>query len=102
MTADRSTAYGRVMRTLSDMGPAKLHDAERQRIRSAADTLLFAADGDLAALDALADMEDLARHLAGNDRWSGERARRLADDVAACGPAFAAGMTALADLIQAA
>ena len=43
MTPDRSSAYGRVIKTLSDMGPSKLHDLERMRIRNAADTLLFAA-----------------------------------------------------------
>ena len=43
MTSERTQAYGRVLRTLQDVGPTKLHDAEQARIRDAADTLIFAA-----------------------------------------------------------
>lgn len=89
MTPERSTAYGRVVKTLADMGAAKLHDGERARIRAAADTLLFAADHDGDACAALADMEHLARHLAETGRWTFERATQIADDVAACGPPLA-------------
>jgi hypothetical protein len=86
MTPDRSSAYGRVIKTLDDMGPSKLHDLERMRIRAAADTLLFAAAADPGALDAIADVEHLTRHLIDTGRWSAERASVLSDDVAACGP----------------
>ncbi len=89
MTPDRSSAYGRVIKTLDDMGPSKLLDLERMRIRNAADTLLFAAAGDQPALDAIADVEHLARHLIDTGRWRPESASTLADDVAACGPALA-------------
>ena len=89
MTPDRSSAYGRVIKTLDDMGASKLLDLERMRIRNAADTLLFAATGDEATLDAIADAEHLARHLIDTGRWTAERASALADDVAACGPALA-------------
>lgn len=89
MTPDRSSAYGRVIKTLAELGPSKLHDLERVRIRSAADTLLFAAVADEAALDALADVEHLARHLIDTQRWLPERASELSDDVAACGPSLA-------------
>ena len=89
MNPDRSSAYGRVIKTLDDMGPSKLHDLERMRIRNAADTLLFAATTDAGALDALADVEHLARHLIDTGRWLPERASALSDDVAACGPALA-------------
>lgn len=88
MTPDRSSAYGRVIKTIDDMGPSKLLDLERMRIRNAADALLFAMAGD-EALDAIADVEHLARHLIDTGRWSPERASALADDVAACGPALA-------------
>ena len=88
MTPDRSSAYGRVVRTLDDMGASKLHDLERMRIRSAADTLLFAAAADTAALEAIADVEHLMRHLIDTGRWAAERASELSDDVAACGPAL--------------
>src|SRR4051794_24277294 len=33
MTSDRSKAYGRVMRTLADIGPAKLQPAEDEIVR---------------------------------------------------------------------
>ena len=89
MNPDRSSAYGRVIKTLDDMGPSKLLDLERMRIRNAADTLLFSAGDDQATLDAIADVEHLARHLIDTGRWLPERAIALADDVAACGPALA-------------
>jgi len=88
MTSERSLAYGRVMKTLEDLGPAKLHDLERQRVRQAADTLLFAPPEDPGAFDAMTDIEHLCRHLVDTGRWTGPTAERLADDVAACGPAL--------------
>jgi hypothetical protein len=88
MTTERSHAYSRVIKTIEDMGPSKLHDLERQRIRNAADALLFAGPTDLIALDAMTDIERLARHLSESGRWTAERATELADDVASCGPAW--------------
>jgi hypothetical protein len=88
MTSERSLAYGRVMKTLEDLGPAKLHELERQRVRQAADTLLFAAPQDPGAYDAVTDVEHLCRHLVDSGRWTGDAAGRLSDDVAACGPAL--------------
>jgi hypothetical protein len=82
MDNDRSQAYGRVVKTLADLGPAKLQAPEQQIIRTAADALLF--DGN--AYDELAAVEDLAQQLVDADRLSAERARELVDDVAACGP----------------
>ena len=46
MTSERTLAYGLVVRTLDDLGPAKLQPAEQDRIREAADTLIFAAEPD--------------------------------------------------------
>jgi hypothetical protein len=88
MTNERAQAYGRVMKTLEDMGPAKLHDLERHRIRTAADILLFAPPNDPAALDALTGVEQMFRHLSDSGRWTAQRANELSDDVAACGPAL--------------
>ena len=82
MDNDRSQAYGRVVKTLVDLGPAKLSATEQTVIRTAADALLF--DGD--AYDELAAVEDLAQQLVDAGRLSAERARQLVDDVAACGP----------------
>ena len=88
MTSERSQAYGRVMRTLDDVGPAKLTESERERIRAAADTLFFAEDlgSDGEAREAVSDVTALARHLVDSERWLDESARRLLQDILACGP----------------
>jgi hypothetical protein len=85
MTADRTQAYGRVMKTLADMGPSKLQPSEQDRIRAAADTLVFAADLD-ESREALQDMAALAEHLISTGRWSSERTDELVDDLLSCGP----------------
>ena len=76
------------MRTLDDMGPAKLHESEREEIRAAADTLFFAEDlgTDAEARDAVARITRLARQLVDSGRWLDESARPLLADVLACGP----------------
>ncbi len=87
MTSARAQAYGRVVRTIDEVAASKLLAPEQQRIRDAADTLLFCETPDApGAREALADIESLARHLAESERWTEERARALADDVVACGP----------------
>jgi hypothetical protein len=86
MNSDRTQAYGRIVKTLEDLGPAKLLDAEQRRIRDAADTLIFAADADHDVLSAVDDVRTLAEHLTESGRWTEERAAKLVDDVAACGP----------------
>lgn len=88
MTTYRAAAYRRVIQTLRDMGPAKLHTAEQGCLREAADTLLFctqpAKDG--AAQVALAAVAVLTDDLVDSERWSPDRAQRLLDDIWACGP----------------
>ncbi len=85
MTSERTQAYGRVLRTLEDVGPTKLHESEQERIRNAADTLIFAATFDDARA-ALEDVDALSEHLVATGRWSDERAAALAQDILACGP----------------
>jgi hypothetical protein len=85
MNSERTQAYGRVLRTLEDVGPTKLHDSEQARIREAADTLIFATSLE-EARDALEDVDALAEHLVATGRWSEERAAELAQDILACGP----------------
>lgn len=85
MTTDRAQAYGRVMQTLADVGPTKLLEDEQQRVRDAADALLF-ADTAEAARGATSDAEALTTHLTETDRWSAERADQLLEDLLACGP----------------
>lgn len=88
MTSERSQAYGRVMRILEDLGPSKLHEAERDEIRAAADTLFFAEDlgADPDARDAAARIAALARNLVDSGRWLDESARPLLAAVLGCGP----------------
>jgi len=85
MTSDRTQAYGRVVKTLEDIGPAKLQPSEQDRIRDAADNLIFAANLDEARAT-LEDVEALVEHLVTSGRWTTERAEQLAADLLACGP----------------
>jgi hypothetical protein len=89
MSPERSNAYRRVMKTLEDIGPSKLLDDEQQRIRYAADNLIFSSDleTDIEAQGALADVEGLCRALFESGRWEEVSANRLADDLYQCGPA---------------
>ena len=90
MTSERTQAYGRVVKTLEDLGPAKLQPAELDRVRDAADTLIFAS-GVEETREAMADVDVLVEHLVASDRWSEERARQLVDDLLACGPVAPVG-----------
>jgi hypothetical protein len=88
MTNERKQAYGRVVKTLGELGPSKLLRTEQARIRDAADTLIFAAD--LAqARDALRDMGVLAEHLVASGRWLEESVDALIEDLLSCGPTAA-------------
>ncbi len=85
MTTERSNSYGRVMKTLSDMGPSKLHPAEQDRVREAADTLFFTEDETVAAW-ALDYIRRLADVLVESGRWLRDSAERLISHVEGCGP----------------
>ena len=87
MNSERSQAYGRVMKTLADLGPAKLHQDEQDLIRDAADTLLFSEDE--SAERALAQAEDLAGTLVESGRLLEETAEQLLRDLEDSGPATA-------------
>jgi hypothetical protein len=86
MTNDRAQAYGRVIRTLDDISAVKLLPSEVERIRAAADTLLFATNADESVRGAVANIESLAQHLVDSERWTEERARDLVDALLGCGP----------------
>ena len=90
MNSERTQAYGRVVKTLEDLGPAKLQPLELDRVREAADTLIFAS-GVEETRAAMEDVDALAEHLVASDRWSEERARQLVEDLLACGPVTAVG-----------
>lgn len=88
MSPERTNAYGRVMHTLSQLGPTKLLDGEQDRIRVAADNLIFSFDllDDVAAQESVGDIGRLCRALVESGRWEEVTAMRLVDDVLACGP----------------
>jgi hypothetical protein len=89
----RVRAYGRIVDVLREIGPAKVHAAEIELVRGAADAQLFAADlDDGEARAALADTHTLARDLVTSQRWTSERAARLLHDIRACGPAVTSGL----------
>ena len=90
MNTERTQAYGRVVKTLEDLGPTKLQPAELERVRDAADNLIFAA-GLEEARASLEDVDALAEHLVATGRWSEERAHELVGDIVACGPVTAVG-----------
>ena len=96
MNHERAHAYKRVMQTLEDLGPSKLQDGEQDRIRYAADNLIFSRDlnEDLAARDALEDVERLCRALVDSGRWQEATAAQLGDDVSQCGPVVPAELQA--------
>ena len=85
MTSERTQAYGRVVKTLDDLGPTKLQPGEQERVREAADTLIFAATAEEIG-PALEDVHSLAQHLVATGRWTDERVEQLLDDIEACGP----------------
>ncbi|MGI9185690.1 MAG: hypothetical protein ACR2GZ_12160 [Solirubrobacteraceae bacterium] len=87
MSPERSHAYKRVMDTLDELGPSKLLLDEQDRIRYAADILIFSDDpaGEEASA-ALADALMLCQALVQSGRWEPVTATRLADDISGCGP----------------
>jgi hypothetical protein len=86
MNAERTQAYGRIVKTLEEIGPVKLLDTEQARIRDAADTLIFASDGEDGVVAAIEDIQSLADHLVESGRWSFERATALVNDISDSGP----------------
>jgi hypothetical protein len=87
MTSLRATAYRRVVKTLRDLGAAKLWPAEQACIREAADALLFCRDlDDSDARRAVAAVTVLTDDLIEAKRWTSLRAMQLLDDIWGCGP----------------
>ena len=84
-TQTRTQAYTRVIRTLDELGPTKLHSDEQELIRESADTLIFAASPS-EAHSATGAVTALSERLTGSGRWSSERADALVADLLACGP----------------
>jgi hypothetical protein len=85
MTDDRTHAYGRVVKTLDELGPSKLLAGEQARVREAADTLIFASDVE-ETREALRDIGQLAESLVASGRWLEETVDHLIEDLLGCGP----------------
>src|SRR5271168_1249334 len=96
MSPERTQAYRRVLQTLGELGPSKLQAAEQERIRYAADSLIFCADllEDDPTRDSLEDTELLCEVLVESGRWERATADRLIADLRACGPALPAQLQA--------
>jgi hypothetical protein len=90
MTSERSQAYGRVTKLVDDLSGSKLHPAEQQIVRDAADALFFCEDlgADAEARAALTALETLVSGLVESERFTPETAERLRADVEGCGPAL--------------
>jgi hypothetical protein len=88
VSPERTQAYQRVIQTLDQLGPSKLWGDEQERIRYAADTLIFSANliEDEAARDSLEDAGRLCSALVESGRWESITAARLASDLSECGP----------------
>ena len=76
------------MTLIAELGPAKLHAAEQQAIRDAADALLFCPDIDTDndARAALGAFRDVVARLVLTERLIQETADRVIDAVEGCGP----------------
>jgi hypothetical protein len=98
MTNQRALAYGRVTRTLQELGPAMLLACEQARLRETADVLLFCSEptADPYGLVAFFDICELGDHLVESGRWRRERVDQLVDDVWSCGPRMGAPLAAAA------
>jgi len=97
MTPERTQAYSRVLHTLDELGPSKLQQSEQDRIRYAADSLIFCADllEDDATRDSLEDTELLCEVLVESGRWERVTADRLIADLRGCGPVLPAELQAV-------
>lgn len=87
MTSERSLAYGRVMKTLADIGPSKLHADEQELVREAADAQFFAQHA--VDRDVLGRVDELAANLVDSGRLLEETAHKLLQDLEDAGPATA-------------
>ena len=90
MTSDRSQAYGRVTKLVDDLSGSKLHAAEQQIVRDAADALFFCEDlgADTEARASLDAFHTLVTGMVEAERFTPETADRLRTDVEGCGPAL--------------
>lgn len=82
-----------MVRILNGPDGQELRPEELERIRRAADSLVFCedVDRDSDARDAADEIADLAVELVESGRWDEDTAEALVSDVLACGPVAFAG-----------
>ena len=86
MTPERHQNYRAALAIIEDVGPSKLHAAERDTLLACAEDLLLSDD--LALVRAQRDEAlELLRRLVDSGRWLELTARRLGARIEACGPA---------------
>jgi len=86
MTPQRHDHYRAALAIIDDVGPSKLHPAERETLLACAEDLLLSDDARSVRVrrdEALALLDRLVE----SERWLELTARGLGDHIAACGPA---------------
>ncbi len=88
MTSERSQAYGRAIKALTDLSTSKFHAGEQDTVREAADALFFCEDlgADEHAARALDAVRVLLDDMVAAERMTAETAARLLADIEGCGP----------------
>lgn len=86
MNAHRHEHYRTALAIITDVGPSKLHDAERDLLTSCAEDLLLSDDLMLVRARREEALELLDR-LVASGRWLPITARQLGRHIEACGPA---------------
>jgi len=84
MTASRSQAYGRLIKTLEEMPTTTLRADELDVLREAADTMLFTSDPS-DARRARRNATELADRLVECGRWTEETSQAVLRDLWSCG-----------------
>jgi len=85
MTPERHEHYRAALAIIDDVGPSKLHPAERETLLCCAEDLLLSDDAQAVRgrrVEALALLDRLVE----SERWLELTARGLGDHIAACGP----------------
>jgi hypothetical protein len=87
VNAARASVYADLMCTLRVLGPEKLLEDERSRVRAAADALVLGTEaaGDPDVVQALNDLLALGDRLRTGGRWSEAHVQCFIGDVLACG-----------------
>lgn len=86
MTPQRHEHYRAALAIIDDVGPSKLHEAERETLTGCAEDLLL-SDNLLTIRARRQEALELLDRLVESGRWLELTARRLGEHIQACGPA---------------